>query len=136
MLEKWNRTCAYCGAKDIPLEVEHIVSRSRGGSNRVSNLCIACVPCNQSKSNQDIKDFLADKPNLLKGILAQVKAPLKEAAAVNSTRWKLFNSLKEIGLPVTTGTGAQTKFIAVFIFIDYSIKPVPRCLFPVPLFLF
>ena len=110
LLEKWNRTCAYCGAKDIPLEVEHIVPRSRGGSNRVSNLCIACVPCNQSKSNQDIKDFLADKPNLLKRILAQVKAPLKEAAAVNSTRWKLFNSLKEIGLPVTTGTGAQTKF--------------------------
>ena len=110
LLEKWNRTCAYCGAKDIPLEVEHIVPRSRGGSNRVSNLCIACVPCNQSKSNQDIKDFLANKPNLLKGILTQTKAPLKDAAAVNSTRWKLFNSLKKTGLPVTTGTGAQTKF--------------------------
>ena len=110
LLEKWNRTCAYCGAVDVPLEVEHIVPRSRGGSNSVSNLCIACVPCNQSKSNQDIKDFLGLKPDLLKRILAQAKAPLKDAAAVNSTRWKLFNSLKETGLPVTTGTGAQTKF--------------------------
>lgn len=42
--------------------------------------------------------------------MAQAKTPLKDAAAVNSTRWKLFNSLKELGLPVITGTGGQTKF--------------------------
>ena len=32
LLEKWNRTCAYCGAKDVPLEVEHIEPRSEGCS--------------------------------------------------------------------------------------------------------
>ena len=110
LLEKFNRTCAYCGVKDVPLEVEHIKPKSKGGSNRVSNLAIACVPCNQAKSNLDIREFLADSPSLLKRILAQAKAPLKDAAAVNSTRWKLFNSLKETGLTVTTGTGGQTKF--------------------------
>ena len=110
LLEKFNRTCVYCGAKDTPLEVEHIKPRSKGGSNRVSNLTIACVPCNQAKSNLDIKEFLADKPSVLRRVLAQAKAPLKDAAAVNSTRWKLFNSLKETGLPVITGTGGQTKF--------------------------
>ncbi len=110
LLEKWNRTCAYCNASDTPLEVEHIVPKSKGGSNRISNLTIACVPCNQAKSNRDIKDFLAKKPSLLKKILSQAKAPLKDAAAVNSTRWKLLNSLKETGLPVTTGSGGQTKF--------------------------
>ncbi|MDJ0712819.1 MAG: RNA-guided endonuclease IscB [Prochloraceae cyanobacterium] len=110
LLEKFNRTCAYCGVKNVPLEVEHIVPKSKGGSNRISNLTIACVPCNQSKSNRDIKDFLAKKPSLLKKILTQAKAPLKDAAAVNSTRWKLFKSLKETGVPVTTGTGGQTKF--------------------------
>ncbi len=36
LLEKWNRTCAYCGAKDVPLEVEHIKPKSKGGSNRAS----------------------------------------------------------------------------------------------------
>jgi hypothetical protein len=36
---------------------------------------------------------------VLKRILAQAKAPLKDAAAVNSTRWKLFNALKATGLP-------------------------------------
>ncbi|MDJ0692501.1 MAG: RNA-guided endonuclease IscB [Xenococcaceae cyanobacterium MO_188.B32] len=110
LLEKFNRTCAYCGAKNVPLEVEHIKPKSFGGSNRVSNLAIACVPCNQAKSNLPIEEFLADKPSVLKRILAQAKAPLKDAAAVNSTRWKLFNCLKETGLTLTTGTGGQTKF--------------------------
>ena len=110
LLEKFNRTCVYCRTKDVPLEVEHINPKSKGGSNRVSNLAIACVPCNQAKSNQDIKDFLADKPSILKRVLAQAKTPLKDAAAVNSTRWKLFDSLKETSLTVTTGTGGQTKF--------------------------
>ena len=110
LLEKFNRTCAYCGAKGVPLEVEHIQPKSKGGSNRVSNLAIACIPCNQAKSNLNIREFLADKPSILKRVLTQAKAALKDAAAVNSTRWKLFNSLKETGLSVTTGTGAQTKF--------------------------
>ncbi len=110
LLEKFNRTCAYCGAKDIPLEVEHIKPKSKGGSNRVYNLAIACVPCNQAKSNQDIREFLADKPSILKRVLAQAKAPIKDAAAVNSTRWTLFNALKETDLTLTTGTGGQTKF--------------------------
>jgi hypothetical protein len=42
--------------------------------------------------------------------LKQAKQPLKDAAAVNSTRWTLFNALKETGLPVETGTGGRTKF--------------------------
>ena len=110
LLEKWNRTCAYCGVKNVPLEVEHIVPKSKGGSNRVSNLTIACVPCNQAKSNQSIEDFLSGKPDLLAKIKRQAKAPLKDVAAVNTTRWRLLNALKQTGLTVTTGTGGQTKF--------------------------
>ncbi len=110
LLEKFNRTCAYCGVKNVSLEVEHIKPKSNGGSNRVSNLTIACVPCNQAKSNLDIREFLSDKPSTLNRVLAQIKAPLKDAAAINATRWQLFNSLKVTGLPVTTGTGGQTKF--------------------------
>jgi 5-methylcytosine-specific restriction endonuclease McrA len=110
LLEKWGRKCAYCGAENVPLEVEHIQPKSKGGSNRVSNLTLACSPCNQRKGDQDIRDFLVAKPDLLSRILKQAKSPLKDAAAVNSTRWRLFNTLKATGLPVSTGTGGQTKF--------------------------
>ena len=110
LLEKWNRTCAYCGAKDTKLEIEHIQPRSKGGSNRVSNLCLACIPCNQNKGSQDIKDFLKGKPDLLKRVLAQAKRPLVDTAAVNATRWNLYENLKETGLPVEVGTGGRTKY--------------------------
>ncbi|MEG3932005.1 MULTISPECIES: RNA-guided endonuclease IscB [unclassified Microcoleus] len=110
LLDKWNRQCAYCSAENVPFEVEHIQPKSKGGSDRVSNLTIACHDCNQKKGNQDVRVFLAAKPDLLNRILKQAKQPLKDAAAVNSTRWALFNALKKTGLPVTTGTGGQTKF--------------------------
>jgi 5-methylcytosine-specific restriction endonuclease McrA len=110
LLEKFHRQCIYCGAKDLPLEVEHIHPRSRGGSNRVSNLTLACHSCNQAKGNQDVQDFLSGKPDLLQRVLSQAKAPLKDAAAVNTTRWALFNALKATGLPVSTGSGGRTKF--------------------------
>ncbi|WP_417158878.1 RNA-guided endonuclease IscB [Spirulina subsalsa] len=110
LLEKFHRQCIYCGAKDLPLEIEHIHPRSRGGSDRVSNLTLACHSCNQAKGNQDVQDFLAGKPDLLQRVLSQAKAPLKDAAAVNTTRWALFNALKATGLPVSTGSGGRTKF--------------------------
>ncbi|MEQ9356198.1 RNA-guided endonuclease IscB [Coleofasciculus sp. F4-SAH-05] len=110
LLEKWNRTCAYCGAKNTPVEIEHIQPRSKGGSNRVGNLCLACVPCNQKKGSQDIKDFLIGKPDLLKRILAQAKRPLADTAAVNATRWNLYENLQKTGLPVEVGTGGRTKY--------------------------
>src|SRR5262249_55533870 len=46
LLEKFRRACAYCGAKNVPRQVEHIVPKARGGSHRISTLAIACEPCN------------------------------------------------------------------------------------------
>jgi 5-methylcytosine-specific restriction endonuclease McrA len=110
LLEKWGRKCAYCGKQGVPLQIEHIHPKSRGGSDRVSNLALACEPCNQAKGDRDIEDFLKGKPEVLERILAQAKAPLRDAAAVNATRWELFRRLKARGLPVETGTGGRTKF--------------------------
>jgi len=110
LLEKWSRTCAYCGVKDVPLQIEHIIAKANGGTNRVSNLCLACEPCNTKKGTQDIQDFLRNKSDVLKRIRATCKAPLKDASAVNSTRWALYERLKQTGLPVETGTGGRTKY--------------------------
>lgn len=110
LLEKWNRQCAYCDGKHIPLQVEHIEAKANSGSNRVSNLSLACGPCNQKKGSKNIRDFLSNDPARLKRILTQVKQPLRDAAAVNATRWTLVNRLKTTGLAVDTGSGAQTKW--------------------------
>jgi 5-methylcytosine-specific restriction endonuclease McrA len=110
VLEKWERKCAYCAKENVALQIEHIVPRAKGGSDRVSNLTLACEKCNTAKGTQDIAVFLGKKPEVLKRILAQAKAPLKDAAAVNATRWKLFECLKALGLPVECGSGGLTKF--------------------------
>ena len=49
LLEKWHRRCTYCEKEGVPLQVEHIAAKANGGTNRVSNLCLACEPCNQKK---------------------------------------------------------------------------------------
>ena len=110
LLEKDQRTCQYCSAKDTPLEVEHIVPKSKGGSDRVSNLTLSCRKCNERKGNKLIEDFLKRKPDLLKKILTAAKKPLRDAAAVNATRWALFRQLKATGLSVETGSGGRTKY--------------------------
>jgi 5-methylcytosine-specific restriction endonuclease McrA len=110
LLEKWGRRCAYCGASNVPLQVEHILCRAKGGTNRPSSLTLACEPCNVAKGTQDIREFLKGKSELLQRILAQAKAPLKDAAAVNTTRWTLYERVKAVGLPVETGSGGRTQW--------------------------
>lgn len=104
VLEKWHRTCAYCGVEGVRLEVEHIVPKIRGGSDRAGNLTLACVPCNQKKGSQTAAEFGYPL------VQTQAKQPLKDAAAVNSTRWALYHALQTTGLPVEVGTGGRTKY--------------------------
>jgi 5-methylcytosine-specific restriction endonuclease McrA len=66
LLQKWGRACAYCGVTNTPLQIEHIKAKAKGGSNRIGNLTLACPECNKAKGTQDIQDFLAGKPELLR----------------------------------------------------------------------
>ncbi|GIK40372.1 MAG: hypothetical protein BroJett011_42050 [Chloroflexota bacterium] len=111
LLEKWGRRCAYCDAQGLPLQVEHIVPRARGGTDRVSNLTLSCEACNVAKRNQDVREFLAHDPVRLARLLAQARTPLKDAAAVNATRYAIGQALKGLGIgPVSFWSGGRTQF--------------------------
>jgi 5-methylcytosine-specific restriction endonuclease McrA len=110
LLEKWNRQCAHCGKKDIPLQIEHIQPRANGGTNRMSNLALSCQECNVKKGTHPVEHFLKSKPDVLRSIQSQAKAPLKDSAAVNASRYALLGRLKTLGLPVECGSGGLTKF--------------------------
>ncbi|MCP2730514.1 RNA-guided endonuclease IscB [Symplocastrum sp. BBK-W-15] len=110
LLEKWSRQCAYCGIKDVPLQIEHIHPRAKGGTNSITNLTLSCEKCNLKKGTKNIKDFLKKDPKRLEKILKQSKQTLADAAAVNTTRFALLEALKATGLPVETGSGGLTKF--------------------------
>lgn len=104
LLEKFGRKCCYCGKSDCQLEIEHITPKSRGGSNRIANLCLACRECNVKKGNQTATEF--GYPN----VQAQATTSLKDAGAVNSIRWAVWQMFHSTDLPVEVGTGGRTKF--------------------------
>ncbi len=108
LLIKSGRTCSYCGATDTPLNIDHIHPRSRGGSDRVSNLTLACIGCNQAKGNRPVEEFVTN-PRTLARITTQAKTPLHDAATVNATRWALWKALDE-HLPTHIGSGGRTKW--------------------------
>ena len=110
LLETFGRQCVYCEAKDTPLQIEHIQPKALGGTNRISNLALACRSCNQKKAAQAIETFLADKPEIPRHIRKQAERPLKDAAAVNSTRWALTQALRSTGLPLELASGGRTKY--------------------------
>jgi 5-methylcytosine-specific restriction endonuclease McrA len=105
LLEKWGRKCIYCNAKNIPLQIDHIIPRSLGGSDRVDNLTLACKSCNQKKGNLPLEDFA---PKQAEHILK--KPSFRDAAAVNSTRHALWDKLTNFPFPCESSTGGQTKY--------------------------
>jgi hypothetical protein len=124
LLERDGHTCRYCSnlSNDPVLEVEHKIPKSRGGSNSIKNLVMACHTCNEKKDDLTPEEWLTalkgkDGPSAvnqkrianLDEIVKNKVVPLKDAAMMNATRWKLYRKLQETGLPVECGTGTRTK---------------------------
>ena len=115
LLERENYTCIYCGvhASKAKMEIEHVVPRSRGGTDSLNNLVLSCHECNQAKDSQDIQTYLKGKPNVLRRVKAHLGQNYKDAAHTNSTRLFLLNKLQTmadaIGATLNVGFGYTTK---------------------------
>lgn len=51
------KRCAYCKCKftdKLPATVDHVIPLSKGGLHTISNLVLACRPCNSRKHNNEI----------------------------------------------------------------------------------
>ena len=46
VFQKANGRCSICGRADVPLEIDHIFPRSKGGSDELANLRAVCRSCN------------------------------------------------------------------------------------------
>ncbi|MEA5592919.1 HNH endonuclease [Rivularia sp. UHCC 0363] len=49
--------CVFCGrnAKQVQLEVDHIIAFSKGGSSNLNNLQTLCIDCNRGKGARNLK---------------------------------------------------------------------------------
>jgi 5-methylcytosine-specific restriction endonuclease McrA len=104
LLEKFGRCCVYCGRGETAFEIDHVVPRSRGGSDRVSNLVLSCHDCNTAKGDRTAAEF--GHPQ----VAGQAKLPLRDAAAVNATRFAFVEALRVLGLPIGTWSGGRTRW--------------------------
>ena len=50
ILKRDNHTCQYCGIRSVPMTIDHVLSRKKGGEDSWENLVAACVPCNTRKT--------------------------------------------------------------------------------------
>ena len=71
--EKFQHRCGNSGRAQTIFELDHIQPRSRGGSNRVSNLALSCHACNAAKGDRTASEF--GHPE----VEAQGRQPLRDA---------------------------------------------------------
>jgi hypothetical protein len=54
--QRANYLCEYCHASEqwqyVPFTVDHVIPLSKGGSNSIDNLALACFHCNRQKSDK------------------------------------------------------------------------------------
>ena len=49
VLQRDGNRCAYCRETTDNPHIDHVLPRSRGGTDEVENLVVSCAPCNLSK---------------------------------------------------------------------------------------
>jgi 5-methylcytosine-specific restriction endonuclease McrA len=52
ILARDQQTCQYCGTRRVPLTIDHVIPRERGGGTDWANLVCSCIRCNNKKGNQ------------------------------------------------------------------------------------
>ena len=73
--EKCSGRCVYCDASvgKHQFQVDHIQPSSKGGSNKIDNLVVACVDCNRNKNNRPLEEFARDNLLDLNTILSRIE---------------------------------------------------------------
>ena len=101
-----NGKCSYCGKQ--AQEIDHIVPRSKGGTNSVNNLTATCRACNEKKSNLTLKAF-GKLMNKDYSHLEPKKLP-KDAAIVQSARNYMVKEITKLVPDTTTHDAWRTKY--------------------------
>lgn len=125
LLYKSKHTCQYCHglSEDKILELEHMVSKRNGGSDRLKNLTIACHACNQEKASLNLDQWSNVLKQSSKSKLNQARIEsiekilssglpnfLKVTAKVNSSRKAIYRVLAKYTDALEVSSGGITKF--------------------------
>ena len=115
LLEKHGRKCFYCDKEVSNFEVEHMIPKAKGGSNRIDNLTLSCHSCNQKKGTLTAEEFIkqtlpAEKVAKKLKQLSKEKRLFKYMAHMNATRWTLYDAINDKYPNVKMTYGYITKY--------------------------
>lgn len=95
-------TCVYCdSANKERYELDHVVPKSAGGTDRVSNLVVSCRECNTLKGNRSVQEFLSNRIDRLVAVRRIQRQELSGAAHMNVILPALLQRLRDTGLTVS-----------------------------------
>ena len=106
LFKKYNGQCVYCGAKAT--EIDHVISKAKGGTNSFYNLVASCKSCNQMKSNLSLKEF-GKKMNKDYYHLEPKKLP-KDASIVQIARNYMVKEITKLVPDTTTHDAWMTQY--------------------------
>ncbi|RKY98718.1 MAG: HNH endonuclease [Candidatus Hydrothermota bacterium] len=92
ILRRDNYTCQYCGTREGPMTVDHVIPKRLGGRDEWANLVCACFRCNNKKGDRTPEEAgmkllrKPRKPSYFTLLFATRKIP--------DERWKEFLFLK------------------------------------------
>lgn len=49
---QWDNRCAYCGSEE-DITLDHVIPRTKGGSDHADNIVACCKSCNADKAHED-----------------------------------------------------------------------------------
>lgn len=123
--------CCYC-EEDIrynsytphhpnSITVEHLVPRSKGGSNRKENKQPCCKRCNQWRKNKDYNQWIGELKRKLRYNHYGTKAATIKTIIKNALKWKKYIKQKGESLLIKQQTGMKELAIDIETYSEYDI---------------
>lgn len=123
LLTTRGNVCSYCkgATRDTWMEREHVVPRSRGGSDALSNAELACRRCNQDKGTMLLNEWLVQlqgrkdpvsvaRCKHVPRVIAGVKRSIRDANIMNWTRYIIVDRIRDLGIEVVERPAWETAY--------------------------
>lgn len=86
VIKRDSLVCQYCQSHLESCVIDHVTPVSKGGDNRLENLCVSCRECNTSKKDRTLSEWTPSNPTGLIKQLAGVPTGVPTGVGVEKSR--------------------------------------------------
>ena len=83
VIQRDGKTCAYCekSVNNFDINLDHVIPRTKGGSDEADNLVVSCNKCNSSKGDLSLLEFIKNNTlsdSVIERVSERVSVTLKD----------------------------------------------------------